>query len=109
MWLRALRSFFNAANHPLTDAERAALGKGLSEPALYARLAGNVAPFVAAFGSRPGQPEGFQATLDQAANPTELDSSSASLRRHTSLKTSPRSPSDSFALTRPSPPAGGMS
>ena len=27
MWLRALRSFFNAANHPLTDAERASLGE----------------------------------------------------------------------------------
>ena len=27
MWLRALRSFFNAANHPLTDAERAGLGE----------------------------------------------------------------------------------
>ena len=27
MWLRALRSFFNAANHPLTDAERTALGE----------------------------------------------------------------------------------
>lgn len=27
MWLRALRSFFNAANHPLTEAERAGLGE----------------------------------------------------------------------------------
>ncbi len=27
MWLRALRSFFNEANHPLTDAERAGLGE----------------------------------------------------------------------------------
>jgi hypothetical protein len=27
VWLRALRSFFNPANHPLTDAERAALGE----------------------------------------------------------------------------------
>ena len=27
MWLRALRSFFNAANHPLTDAERAGIGE----------------------------------------------------------------------------------
>ena len=27
MWLRALRSFFNAANHPLTEAERSALGE----------------------------------------------------------------------------------
>ncbi|MET0646236.1 MAG: hypothetical protein ABW208_06415 [Pyrinomonadaceae bacterium] len=27
LWLRALRSFFNAANHPLTDAERSGLGE----------------------------------------------------------------------------------
>ena len=27
MWLRALRSFFNAANHPLSDAERAGIGE----------------------------------------------------------------------------------
>lgn len=27
MWLRALRSFFNAANHPLTEAERASIGE----------------------------------------------------------------------------------
>lgn len=27
IWLRALRSFFNAANHPLSDAERAAIGE----------------------------------------------------------------------------------
>ena len=27
MWLRSLRSFFNEANHPLTDAERAGLGE----------------------------------------------------------------------------------
>ena len=27
MWLRSLRSFFNAANHPLTEVERAALGE----------------------------------------------------------------------------------
>lgn len=27
MWLRALRSFFNVANHPLTDAERAGIGE----------------------------------------------------------------------------------
>jgi hypothetical protein len=27
VWLRALRSFFNAANHPLTDKERAGLGE----------------------------------------------------------------------------------
>jgi hypothetical protein len=51
-----------------TDAERLALGKNVNDAALYARLAGNVAPFVATFGSQPGHPEdqGFQATLDQA-------------------------------------------
>jgi hypothetical protein len=52
----------------LTDAERLALGKNLTEQALYTRLAGNVVIFVRLFGSQPGQPEGqsFQATLDQA-------------------------------------------
>jgi uncharacterized protein DUF1549/uncharacterized protein DUF1553 len=51
----------------LTDAERKALGKGATEAALHARLAGNVAPFVATFGSKPGQPQGhFEATLGQA-------------------------------------------
>lgn len=51
----------------LTDAERKALGKGLTEAALHARLAGNVPAIVATFGSQPGQSEGqsFQATLDQ--------------------------------------------
>jgi hypothetical protein len=51
----------------LSDAERQALGKNLSEPALYAKLAGNIAPFVATFGGPPGQPgHGFEATVDQA-------------------------------------------
>jgi hypothetical protein len=51
----------------LTDAERKALGQGATEAALYARLAGNVAPFVATFGGKAGQPDGhFEATLDQA-------------------------------------------
>ncbi|HEX8291048.1 MAG TPA: hypothetical protein VF570_04785, partial [Pyrinomonadaceae bacterium] len=27
VWLRALRSFFSAANHPLTDAERVGIGE----------------------------------------------------------------------------------
>jgi hypothetical protein len=50
----------------LTDAERLALGKKLSEQTLHARLAGNVAPFVRMFGSRPGQPQDFHATVEQA-------------------------------------------
>ncbi len=51
----------------LTDAERRALGKGTTEAALYARLAANVAPFVATFGGQPGQGQSsFEATLDQA-------------------------------------------
>jgi hypothetical protein len=52
----------------LTDAERPALGQGLTEATLHAKLAGNIAPFVAVFGSQPGNPEGqgFLATLDQA-------------------------------------------
>ncbi|HKI37804.1 MAG TPA: DUF1549 domain-containing protein [Gemmataceae bacterium] len=51
----------------LTDAERKALGKNATEAAVSAKLAGNVAPFVATFGGKPGQPQGaFEATLDQA-------------------------------------------
>jgi hypothetical protein len=51
----------------LADAERKTLGKNANENALYGRLAGNVAPFVATFASQPGQAEqSFQATLDQA-------------------------------------------
>jgi hypothetical protein len=51
----------------LTDAERKALGQGATEAALNARLVGNVAPFVAAFGGRPGQSQdNFEATMDQA-------------------------------------------
>jgi hypothetical protein len=50
----------------LADAERKALGKNLTEPALYARLAGNVGAFVTTFGGAPGQPEDpSQTTLDQ--------------------------------------------
>jgi hypothetical protein len=51
----------------LTDADRQALGKGQTPQALEARLAGNVAPFVATFGAAPGEPEGqgFETTLDQ--------------------------------------------
>src|SRR5262249_36098869 len=52
----------------LTDAERLALGDKATEAALRAKLVGNEGPFVAAFGARPGQPEGqsFEATLEQA-------------------------------------------
>jgi hypothetical protein len=50
----------------LTDAERKALGKNATEPALHARLAGNVALFVRVFGGPAGQPEeDFEATLEQ--------------------------------------------
>jgi Protein of unknown function (DUF1553) len=52
----------------LTDAERQALGDKANEATLRAKLVGNEAPFVTAFGARPGQPEGqsFEATLEQA-------------------------------------------
>jgi hypothetical protein len=50
----------------LTDAERLALGKNLTEATLYERLAGNVTPFVKTFGSPPGTPQTFDATLNQA-------------------------------------------
>jgi hypothetical protein len=58
-------SFMQATG--LVDAERLALGKGASEAALYAKLVGNVAPFVRTFGGQPGQPQndGFEATIDQ--------------------------------------------
>ena len=51
----------------LADSERQALGKNLTEPALQAKLSGNIAPFINAFGSQAGQPEdqGFDATIDQ--------------------------------------------
>ncbi|MCS6852873.1 MAG: DUF1549 and DUF1553 domain-containing protein [Gemmataceae bacterium] len=48
-----------------TDVER----KSAKDPnVLYGRLAANMAPFVAAFGTRPGQPidGSYEATLDQA-------------------------------------------
>lgn len=48
------------------DLTRASLGKAPTEAALYARLSGNVAPFVRTFGTGPGSPQGFEATLDQA-------------------------------------------
>jgi len=52
----------------LTDAERQSQGKNANAQTLWAKLAGNVAPFVAVYGGQRGQPEGqtFQATMDQA-------------------------------------------
>jgi hypothetical protein len=50
----------------LTDAERQTLGKNATEAALYSRLAGNLTPFVKAFGGQSGKPEEFDARLDQA-------------------------------------------
>src|SRR5262249_36511655 len=50
----------------LTDAERKALGKGATEPAVHNKQAANVAPFVKVFGGPAGQPqEGFEATVAQ--------------------------------------------
>ncbi|HEV3494942.1 MAG TPA: DUF1553 domain-containing protein, partial [Actinomycetes bacterium] len=49
-----------------TDAERLALGAGLTDAALHAKLAPQAAPIVRKFGSRAGEPEEkFNATLDQ--------------------------------------------
>jgi hypothetical protein len=50
----------------LADAERAALGKDVAEPALYAKLSANLPSFVQAFGGPPGLAQSFDATLDQA-------------------------------------------
>jgi hypothetical protein len=50
----------------LTDAERQALGKKADEATLYARLVPNVAPFVKTFGGPSGQPQEFDARLEQA-------------------------------------------
>ncbi|HEY8505187.1 MAG TPA: DUF1549 domain-containing protein, partial [Gemmataceae bacterium] len=50
----------------LTDAQRAALGNKLSEPALFKALERNVTPFVRTFGGPSGQPaDDFEATLEQ--------------------------------------------
>lgn len=59
------RSLMQASG--MTDSERIALGKGLTEPALAARLNSNVRAFVQTFGSQPGQPEDrtFDVTIDQ--------------------------------------------
>ena len=50
----------------LTDVYRADLAKNLTEPALQAKLAPHLGPFVRFYGTRPGEPEGdFVSTLDQ--------------------------------------------
>jgi len=49
-----------------TDAERTALGAGLTDAALHARLDPQAGPIVRTFGTRAGEPEDkFAATLDQ--------------------------------------------
>ena len=51
----------------VTDAERAALGAGATEQALYDKLSGNFKPFVELYGRPPGQVEnGYDASLFQA-------------------------------------------
>lgn len=50
----------------VTEGARRSLGKGLTEPALHARLAGNVRPFVRAFGSPAGAAQSFDPSMDQA-------------------------------------------
>ncbi len=51
-----------------TDAERTALGVKYNEATLYAKLIPQAPSFVAAFGTRPGEPEdqSFVATLEQS-------------------------------------------
>jgi hypothetical protein len=49
------------------DAKRQALKESLIERVVYAKLQGNVGPFVSLYGSAPGEPEqDFQATVQQA-------------------------------------------
>jgi hypothetical protein len=52
----------------MTDAERVALGKNLTPPALDARLAAQARPIIATFAGPAGQPDNqtFQATINQA-------------------------------------------
>lgn len=50
----------------LTETTRKSLGAQASEAALFGRLAANVTPFVAAFGSGPGAVQAFDATVEQA-------------------------------------------
>jgi hypothetical protein len=50
----------------IADVERAALGKNLTEAALYPRLARQYAPIVTTFGGLPGKEDAFVPTLDQS-------------------------------------------
>jgi len=51
----------------VTDSERLALAKTLTEPILYARISPNLGSFVSMFGKQPGQPDdgNFNSTLEQ--------------------------------------------
>jgi Protein of unknown function (DUF1549)/Protein of unknown function (DUF1553) len=50
----------------MTDLDRAALGKKLTETGLYARVSRQVAPLVTTFAGEAGEPEEFEPTLAQA-------------------------------------------
>lgn len=50
----------------LTDSIRQSQGKTATEQSLYTALSPNLAPFIRAFGSPAGTPQGFDATVDQA-------------------------------------------
>ncbi len=50
----------------LTEVTRQALGKNANEATLFARLEGNVRPFVRTFGSPAGMTPSFDARMDQA-------------------------------------------
>jgi hypothetical protein len=49
-----------------TDAERLALAKNVTEPALYAKQSAAAGPVIGMFAAPAGQAEAFQPTLDQA-------------------------------------------
>jgi hypothetical protein len=57
-------SLFEAAG--MTAIERRALGKGLTEAALYPRVVRQVQPLINSFASQPGTAQEFEPTLDQA-------------------------------------------
>lgn len=50
----------------LSDVQRTALGAKLNEAALYASLSRSATPLIAAMTGSPGEPESFEATIDQA-------------------------------------------